>query len=326
MALVITITQSNSPNTWTSKTLPSGGLASAAALVAETARATAAEGVNATAISAETTRATAAEALKATAAALATETTRATAAEGTNATNIANEITRATTVEASKASSAALTAETTRATTAEATAQSTANAAGTAAATAQSTASSAATAAAAAQTTANAAAVKAANGSDFADAGSTRANLHVPVLTSCQAVATGNITLSGTQTIDGYAALAGDQILCAGQTAGSQNGPWLVAAGGWTRPTDYASGLVVKGRSVQVNGGSPANVGLWVMATITAVTVDTTATTWNMAGSGTYALVAEPIGTAAQASANTALTEIAALPSPVAMALVFGRR
>ena len=121
------------------------------------------------------------------------------------------------------------------------------------------------------------------NGSDFADAGSTRANLHVPVLTSCKAVATANLTLSGTQTVDGYAAIVGDQILCTAQTTGSQNGPWVVASGAWTRPTDYATGLAIGGRQIQVNGGTVYGGSLWVMLTTTTVTVDTTATTWAQA-------------------------------------------
>ncbi|HEX3840810.1 MAG TPA: hypothetical protein VHU85_08465 [Acidimicrobiales bacterium] len=118
------------------------------------------------------------------------------------------------------------------------------------------------------------------NGSDFGDAGSTRANLHVPVLASCQAVAVGNITLSGSQTIDGYAAVAGDVVLASGQTTASQNGPWVVASGAWTRPTDYASAAVVKGRNIQVNAGTLFGGSIWVMATSTSVTVDTTATVW----------------------------------------------
>jgi hypothetical protein len=125
---------------------------------------------------------------------------------------------------------------------------------------------------------------KANNGSDFADPGSVRANLNEPVLGSCQAVATANITLSGTQTIDGYAAVAGDRILATAQTTGSQNGPWLVASGAWTRPTDYASSAVVTGRTVQVRTGSASNIGLWTLLTSTSVTVDTTATTWSLAG------------------------------------------
>ena len=69
----------------------------AAAIAAETSRATAAEKVNADAISAEVSRATAAE--KVNADAISAEVSRATAAEKVNADNIAAEVTRATAAE-----------------------------------------------------------------------------------------------------------------------------------------------------------------------------------------------------------------------------------
>lgn len=56
--------------------------------------------------------------------------------------------------------------------------------------------------------------------------------------TACRVVATSNITLSGTQTIDGVSVVAGDRVLVAGQTTASQNGPYVVAAGAWSRAAD----------------------------------------------------------------------------------------
>jgi hypothetical protein len=56
--------------------------------------------------------------------------------------------------------------------------------------------------------------------------------------TACRVVATSNITLSGTQTIDGVAVVAGDRVLVTGQTTASQNGPYVVAAGAWSRAAD----------------------------------------------------------------------------------------
>ena len=56
---------------------------------------------------------------------------------------------------------------------------------------------------------------------------------------SVRALAAANITLSGTQTIDGVALSAGDTVLCTGQTTGSQNGSYVVAAGAWTRTLDF---------------------------------------------------------------------------------------
>jgi hypothetical protein len=54
-----------------------------------------------------------------------------------------------------------------------------------------------------------------------------------------RALAAANITLSGTQTIDGVALAAGDTVLCIAQTTGSQNGSYTVAAGAWTRTPDF---------------------------------------------------------------------------------------
>jgi len=56
---------------------------------------------------------------------------------------------------------------------------------------------------------------------------------------SVRALAASNVTLSGTQTIDGVALSAGDTVLCIAQTTGSQNGSYTVAAGAWTRTPDF---------------------------------------------------------------------------------------
>jgi hypothetical protein len=58
--------------------------------------------------------------------------------------------------------------------------------------------------------------------------------------TSVRVLAATNITLSGTQTIDGVALSAGDTVLCTAQTTGSQNGSYTVASGAWTRTPDFA--------------------------------------------------------------------------------------
>jgi hypothetical protein len=56
---------------------------------------------------------------------------------------------------------------------------------------------------------------------------------------SVRALAAANVTLSGTQTIDGVALSAGDTVLCIAQTTGSANGSYTVAAGAWTRTPDF---------------------------------------------------------------------------------------
>jgi hypothetical protein len=56
---------------------------------------------------------------------------------------------------------------------------------------------------------------------------------------SVRALAAANVTLSGTQTIDGVALAAGDTVLCIAQTTGAQNGSYTVASGAWTRTPDF---------------------------------------------------------------------------------------
>jgi hypothetical protein len=50
---------------------------------------------------------------------------------------------------------------------------------------------------------------------------------------------TGNITLSGTQTIDGISTVAGDRVLVKDQTNAANNGIYVVAAGAWSRASDF---------------------------------------------------------------------------------------
>jgi len=117
------------------------------------------------------------------------------------------------------------------------------------------------------------------NLSDVANIGSSRLNLHVSALAVCQVAATANVTLSGLQTIGAYTTLSGDLVLCVGQTTASQNGPWLAAAGTWTRPNEYATGAsIIAGRTVAVVNPPPATE--WVLTTAGTVIVGTTATTW----------------------------------------------
>lgn len=58
---------------------------------------------------------------------------------------------------------------------------------------------------------------------------------------SCVVATTANITLSGTQTIDGVAVTAGQRVLVKDQTSQAANGIYVVAAGSWTRATDFDS-------------------------------------------------------------------------------------
>lgn len=81
---------------------------------------------------------------------------------------------------------------------------------------------------------------------------------------SVRAVATSNVALTGTQTIDGIALTAGQRVLVAGNSTASQNGIYVVAAGAWSRATDADSATHFKpGRIVFVNEGTTYADSQW---------------------------------------------------------------
>ena len=106
---------------------------------------------------------------------------------------------------------------------------------------------------------------------------------------SCVAATTANITLSGTQTIDGVALIAGDRCLVKDQTLSQNNGIYLVAAGAWTRATDMDTWLEVPGAFTFIEQGTLyADTG-WVCTSNAGGTLGTTAITWvQFAGVGSY--------------------------------------
>lgn len=97
---------------------------------------------------------------------------------------------------------------------------------------------------------------------------------------SVKAATTANITLSGTQTIDGVALSVGDRVLVKDQSTGSQNGIYVVASGGWTRATDADNnpgGEVTSGMFTFVEQGTlNADCG-FVLTTNDPITLGTTA-------------------------------------------------
>lgn len=121
-----------------------------------------------------------------------------------------------------------------------------------------------------------------------ADVDAARTGLDVKV--SCRVATTANITLSGTQTIDGIAVVAGDRVLVKNQTTASQNGIYLCAAGAWTRATDADTDAeVTAGMFTFIEEGTAnADTG-WVLSTNAPITVGTTSLTFTQfsgAGAG----------------------------------------
>lgn len=122
---------------------------------------------------------------------------------------------------------------------------------------------------------------KAANASDLTSAGEARQNLHVPELLPVQAVAVLNVaSLAGLPTVDGLTLEAEQTVLLANQTEAKNNGPWVVAAGEWARPADFATGANVKARKATVVGGNVFAGSEWLLKTSATITVGTTAQPW----------------------------------------------
>ncbi|MBB6633570.1 hypothetical protein [Cohnella thailandensis] len=117
--------------------------------------------------------------------------------------------------------------------------------------------------------------------------------------TPVRVATTANITLSGTQTIDGIAVVAGDRVLVKNQTTGSQNGIYTVASAAWTRANDADTAAKLKsGMLVRVAEGMANGTTSWGLTTTGTITVGTTALTFSQAG-------APPDGTTLEFSGKT---------------------
>ena len=103
------------------------------------------------------------------------------------------------------------------------------------------------------------------------------------------AATTANITLSGAQTIDGIAIVAGNRVLVKDQTAPAENGIYVASAGAWSRATDMDVWAEFPGAFTFVTTGSDyADTG-WVCTSDAGGTLGTTAVTWSQfSGAGQY--------------------------------------
>lgn len=93
-----------------------------------------------------------------------------------------------------------------------------------------------------------------------------------------RAIATSNITLSGTQTVDGVSLVAGNRAAAVGQTIGLDRGIYVVSAGAWTRATDAdTSAKVLAGMQIPVTEGGSYQDTIWTLTTNDPITLGTTA-------------------------------------------------
>lgn len=94
--------------------------------------------------------------------------------------------------------------------------------------------------------------------------------------TAVRVATTANITLSGTQTIDGVSVIAGDRVLVKNQTTTTQNGVYDVASGAWARSTDSDTGTELVNAFYFVQSGTTLQATGWVQSTPGPITLGST--------------------------------------------------
>lgn len=92
-------------------------------------------------------------------------------------------------------------------------------------------------------------------------------------------IATTNITKSGTQTINGVALSAGEDVWLNGQSAPAENGAWTVAAGAWARSSFADTWNELTGLLIVVREGTNFADTLWLSTVDQGGTLNTTAVT-----------------------------------------------
>lgn len=110
--------------------------------------------------------------------------------------------------------------------------------------------------------------------------------------------------------IDGVTPGAGDLLLAVGNATAADNGIWVVTNPGstgvqpvLTRSPGYQTGLVTSGMQVQAGSeGTNGGNSVWTCVTTGAITVDTTATTWQMLTGNWVEGISTAVGTMANPS------------------------
>lgn len=98
---------------------------------------------------------------------------------------------------------------------------------------------------------------------------------------SVRVMTSANIALTGTQTIDGVALSVGDLVLVTAQSTGSQNGPYVVASGAWTRALNFdAPNDAIKGAYWLVDEGTSFGGTGWLLGNAAGYVIGTDALTF----------------------------------------------
>ena len=114
----------------------------------------------------------------------------------------------------------------------------------------------------------------------------------VAVKAPVKAVATVNVaTLAGHQTIGAVAVITGDRVLLTAQTAGADNGIYVVDTSAWSRAQDFEGNRDVVGGTLIIVQRTSADDVLYQVSNVGSIAIGTTALTFNLIGgetSGTW--------------------------------------
>ena len=120
---------------------------------------------------------------------------------------------------------------------------------------------------------------------------------------SVKAASTGNVTLSGTQSIDSVSLGVGDRVLVKNQTTTAQNGIYTVASGAWTKVGVDSS----KGALVFIENGAQNNDSKWYAETDTSWIKFSQVDSYNVIQNGGLQRVANNFGIASGGVTNAML-------------------
>jgi len=109
----------------------------------------------------------------------------------------------------------------------------------------------------------------------------------IAIKPAVRGVIASNQSLTGLPTSDGITYVANDIVLLTAQTSGSQNGPWVVASGSWTRPTWWSAASSQKPALFYVTEGTTYHDTKWTTITDGSITVDTTSVSITQDTTGT---------------------------------------
>lgn len=101
-----------------------------------------------------------------------------------------------------------------------------------------------------------------------------------------RAATTANITLSGTQSIDGVSVVAGDRVLVKNQSTATANGVYVAASGSWSRAADFDGSSELLGAAVFVSEGATQGNQQWQLTTDGPITIGSTSLAFQQFGGG----------------------------------------